>query len=140
MKTIKRKKIRGLRGGPRPNSGRPVKLDKDEWQQISIFLRRDTILKLRKSATRPGDPLSKRFGKYLQWHLDRYAPLEDYEVWQQELEYEAREAARKAAAPPLASKRRISRADRAILKELRDALAADKLKARNRGTPQLSAK
>jgi hypothetical protein len=98
---------------------------------VSCFLRRDTIEKLRASATPPGALKPReRFGKYLQWHLDRYPPL-SYELWQVELEYEAKEAARRAAPPP--PKKRISRADRAILKELRDAL-----KTKNRGTPQLA--
>jgi hypothetical protein len=123
--------LKGTHGGPRPNSGRPLKLDKQDWAQVSCFLRRDTIEKLRASATPPGAPkLRERFGKYLQWHLDRYPPL-SYELWQLELEYDAKEAARKAAIP--SPRKSLSRADRAILKELRDAL-----KAKNRSTPQLA--
>jgi hypothetical protein len=125
-------KIRGRHGGPRPNSGRKPKPDKANWAQVTCFLRRDTIERLRASATPPDAPLDpntgkvklrERFGKYLQWHLDRYPPI-SYELWQLELKYDAKEAARRAAAPP--PKKRISRTDRAILKELRDALKVKK--------------
>lgn len=54
------------RGGPRPNSGRPPKADKDKWVEANVQLRRDTVERLRAGAG------SKLFGKFLQEHLDRH--------------------------------------------------------------------
>lgn len=48
--------------------GRPPKLNKDQWGQITCVLRHDTIERLREGAD------SKHFGEYLQAHLDRYPP------------------------------------------------------------------
>jgi hypothetical protein len=60
--------VKSKRGGPRPGSGRPPKLDKVEWKQISVFLRKKTIERLREGAG------GKFFGQLLQEHLDRYPP------------------------------------------------------------------
>jgi hypothetical protein len=57
---------RRKRGGARPNSGRPPKVDKDKWVEANVRLRRDTVERLREGA---GSPL---FGKFLQEHLDRH--------------------------------------------------------------------
>ena len=48
--------------------GRPQKIDKGKFSQITCVLRRDTIERLREGAG------SKHFGEYLQNHLDRYPP------------------------------------------------------------------
>ena len=48
--------------------GRPEKLDKDKWVQVTCVIRRDTVERLREGAD------SKHFGEYLQKHLDRYPP------------------------------------------------------------------
>jgi hypothetical protein len=53
-------------GGPRSNSGRPRKTDKDRWGQITCVLRHDTIAQLRAGAA------GRFFGEFLQQHLDRY--------------------------------------------------------------------
>lgn len=63
------------KGGRRPNSGRPLKAQKEKWGQITCVLRLDTIDKLRSGAR------SKRFGEYLQYHLDRY-PLPSWNEYQ----------------------------------------------------------
>lgn len=64
--------------------GRPPKLDKEQWGQITCVLKHETIEKLRNGAG------SKHFGEFLQWHLDRYPPptrdeylylTEHKEVW-----------------------------------------------------------
>jgi hypothetical protein len=64
MKTIKNKGW----GGYRPRAGRPFKVDKDQWGQVTCVLRHDTIDMLRAGAA------SNRFGEFLQEHLDRYPP------------------------------------------------------------------
>lgn len=46
--------------------GRPPKLDKDQWGQITVVLRHETIERLRAAAD------SKHFGNVLQDHLDRH--------------------------------------------------------------------
>lgn len=66
--------IKKKQGGSRPGSGRPVKMDKDQWGKITCVLRKDTIEKLKSGAA------SKHFGDFLQWHLDRY-PLPKREVY-----------------------------------------------------------
>ena len=53
-------------GGARSGSGRPRKLDKDKWGQITCVLRHDTIARLKAGAE------SRFFGDFLQHHLDRY--------------------------------------------------------------------
>ena len=63
-----KRKAKSKRGGPRPNSGRPPKLDKDQWVEANVRLRRDTVERLREGAG------SKLFGKFLQEHLDRFPP------------------------------------------------------------------
>ena len=55
-------------GGPRPGSGRPLKVNKPDWGQITCILKKDTIEALKAGAA------SKHFGEYLQAHLDRYPP------------------------------------------------------------------
>lgn len=50
----------------RPLGGRPPKVNKDLWGQITCVLRKDTIERLKEGAG------SKHFGEYLQHHLDRY--------------------------------------------------------------------
>jgi hypothetical protein len=62
------KKKADKRGGPRPNSGRPPKVDKELYAQLSCALRRDTIERLRLGAN------SRYVGEFLQEHLDRYPP------------------------------------------------------------------
>lgn len=63
MPTIKLKKNLG---GQRTNAGRPQKLDKHLWGQVTCVLRHDTIARLREGSG------SLRFGEFLQHHLDRY--------------------------------------------------------------------
>jgi hypothetical protein len=133
MKTIKknngapksRLKLRGPHGGPRPGSGRPPKPDRDKWGQVTCVLRHDTIERLRRSATPPeAKELTKYFGEYLQWHLDQYPPL-DWATWQAFLELPQR-----ITPPPIrhdTRKRRLNPAERAALKELRDALEAQEV-------------
>lgn len=53
-------------GGARRHSGRPPKIDKEKFGQITCVLRQDTIDRLREGAD------SRRFGEFLQDHLDRY--------------------------------------------------------------------
>ena len=48
--------------------GRPPKVDKARFGQITCVLRLDTIQRLKDGAD------SKHFGEYLQAHLDRYPP------------------------------------------------------------------
>ena len=48
--------------------GRPQKIDKDLYGQVTCVLRLDTIERLKDGAD------SKHFGEYLQHHLDRYPP------------------------------------------------------------------
>jgi hypothetical protein len=67
-------KHRTTHGGARSNSGRPPKLHKDKWGQITCVLRHDTIEKLRTGAD------SRFFGEFLQHHLDRY-PLPSREQY-----------------------------------------------------------
>lgn len=50
----------------RPLGGRPPKVNKDLWGQITCVLRKDTIQRLREGAD------SVHFGEFLQHHLDRY--------------------------------------------------------------------
>jgi hypothetical protein len=131
MKTIKKnpngatrrsgglKKLRGPHGGPRPGSGRPPKPDRDKWGQVTCVLRYDTIDRLRRSATPPdAKELTKYFGEYLQWHLDQYPPL-DWATWQAFLELPQR-----ITPPPIRhdARKRLSPAERAALKELKDAI------------------
>lgn len=68
MQTKIKRKAKGKRGGLRPNSGRPPKVDKDQWVEANVRLRRDTVERLRVGAG------SKLFGKFLQEHLDRHPP------------------------------------------------------------------
>jgi hypothetical protein len=63
---------KGQHGGHRPNSGRPRKLDEDNYTQVTIVLRNDTVDALRSGAG------SKFFGRFLQSHLDRF-PLPSHE-------------------------------------------------------------
>jgi hypothetical protein len=48
--------------------GRPPKINKEEYGQITCVLRLDTIERLKAGAG------SKHFGEYLQAHLDRFVP------------------------------------------------------------------
>jgi hypothetical protein len=50
-------------------AGRPPKIDKDRWGQITCVLRKDTIDRIR-----AGVGGGKFFGEYLQAHLDRFPP------------------------------------------------------------------
>lgn len=65
-------------GGHRDGSGRKPKEDKDDYVQVTVVLRRDTVEKLRagtgSKANRP------QFGQFLQFHLDRH-PLPTYEEY-----------------------------------------------------------
>lgn len=56
------------RGGPRPNSGRPPKQDKDNYVQVTCVLRKDTVAALKAGA----GGKEKFFGQFLQFHLDRF--------------------------------------------------------------------
>lgn len=56
-------KVRNIHPG-----GRPPKLNKAEFGQITCVLRLDTIQRLKAGAD------SKHFGEFLQHHLDRYPP------------------------------------------------------------------
>jgi hypothetical protein len=131
MKTIKKnpngkpklkwglEKLRGPHGGPRPGSGRPPKPDRDKWGQVTCVLRHDTIDRLREAATPPDAPLTKYFGEYLQWHLDQYPPL-DWATWQAFLAVAPRRVTQ--AIVRGSAKKRLNPAERAALKELKDAL------------------
>ncbi len=68
MQTKPKTLHRAGRGGKRPGSGRPAKVDKDKWVEANVRLRRDTVQRLREGAG------SKLFGKFLQEHLDRNPP------------------------------------------------------------------
>jgi hypothetical protein len=48
--------------------GRPPKLNKEEWSQVTCVMKKTTIEKLRTAAG------SKHFGSLLQFHLERYPP------------------------------------------------------------------
>jgi hypothetical protein len=109
----------GQHGGPRPGSGRPPKPDRDKWGQVTCVLRRDTIERLRESATPPDAPLTKYFGEYLQWHLDQYPPL-DWATWQAFLAVSPRRVTQ--ALSRRSAKKRLTPAERAAVKELKDAL------------------
>jgi hypothetical protein len=110
-------------GGWRPGSGRPPKPDRDQWGKVTCKLKRDTIERLRNSATAPGEEQTVYFGEYLQWHLEQYPPL-DWMTWQAFLAVPQRRVA------PSIKQKRLSRAERAeqraMLKELKDAIAARK--------------
>lgn len=56
------------RGGARPNSGRPRKLNPEDFVQVTCVLRRDTVEQLKAGA----GGKHKFFGSFLQFHLDRY--------------------------------------------------------------------
>jgi hypothetical protein len=71
------------RGGARPNSGRPRK-DPDQWGQISIVLRRDTIEKIKAGAGGG----NARLGQFLQDHFDRH-PVPSRELYLHLLEMKA---------------------------------------------------
>jgi hypothetical protein len=62
----KKRKHSAPRGGARSNAGRPQKLGKDKYSQITCVLRTDTIAQLKAGAD------SRFFGEFLQKHLDRY--------------------------------------------------------------------
>jgi hypothetical protein len=129
MKTIKKNpngaakpkplRGRGRHGGPRPGSGRPLKPDRDKFGQVTCVLRHDTIDRLREAATPPDAPLNKYFGEYLQWHLDQYPPL-DWQTWQAFLAVSPRRITQ--ALTRRSAKKRLSPAERAAVKELKDAL------------------
>ena len=51
---------------PVDKGGRPPKLDKDKWTQVTCVLRCDTVKQLKAGAG------STRFGNFLQEHLDRW--------------------------------------------------------------------
>jgi hypothetical protein len=55
-------------GGKRTNSGRPKKLNPDDYVQVTCVLRKDTVEKLRAGA----GGKQKFFGHFLQFHLDRF--------------------------------------------------------------------
>jgi hypothetical protein len=64
-------------GGARQGAGRHRRLDKDQWGQITIALRRDTLEKLR---VRGG----YFFGRFLQSHLDKHPfQTQDEAHWRQ---------------------------------------------------------
>jgi hypothetical protein len=121
------KELRGLggtRGGPRPGSGRPLKPDRDKFGQVTCVLRHDTIERLREAATPPdAKELNKYFGQYLQWHLDQYPPL-DWQTWQAFLAVSPRRVTQ--ALTRRSAKKRLSPAERAAVKELKDALYKEK--------------
>jgi hypothetical protein len=82
MQTVLTKKMSGAIGGRRTGAGRPRKPDKDDYVQITCFLRKDTVAALRAGAGRgvTGTAQRGRFGKFLQAHLDRY-PLPSHEEY-----------------------------------------------------------
>jgi hypothetical protein len=84
---------------------------------VTCILKHATIERLRNSATPPGEEQTVYFGEYLQWHLDQYPPL-DWLTWQAFLAFPQRAA----PAPNIKKKKRLSPADRAALKELKDAM------------------
>jgi hypothetical protein len=77
MSTVngKRKKASG-RGGFRRNSGRPKKVNPDNYVQVTCVLRKDTVEQLRAGA----GGKQKFFGAFLQFHLDRF-PLPTHEEY-----------------------------------------------------------
>jgi hypothetical protein len=62
---------------PKP-AGRPPKVDKELWSQITCVLRKDTIQRLK-----DGVGGHKFFGQFLQDHLDRFPPptFEQYQAY-----------------------------------------------------------
>lgn len=64
------------RGGPRPNSGRPPKPNKEDYIQVTCVLRKDTVEKLKAGA----GGKEKFFGAFLQFHLDRF-PVPSHEEY-----------------------------------------------------------
>jgi hypothetical protein len=71
----KSKKASG-RGGYRRNSGRPKKVNPEDYVQVTCVLRKDTVEKLRAGA----GGKQKFFGSFLQFHLDRY-PIPSHEEY-----------------------------------------------------------
>jgi hypothetical protein len=69
-------------GGRRTGAGRPRKPDKDDYVQVTCFLRKDTVAALRAGVGGgvTGTAQRGRFGKFLQTHLDRY-PLPSHEEY-----------------------------------------------------------
>jgi hypothetical protein len=117
MKT--KKMLRGPHGGPRPNSGRKPKPDKASRLQVTCVLQRDTVERLRNSATPPGKAQTKYFGEYLQWHLNFYPPV-SYEVWQAELALPKRP--KPTPLKQIKLTKAAERAERVAIKELREAV------------------
>lgn len=64
------------RGGARPNSGRPRKVNPEDFIQVTCVLRRDTVEQLKAGA----GGKQKFFGAFLQFHLDRY-PIPSHEEY-----------------------------------------------------------
>lgn len=63
-------------GGSRANSGRPRKVNPEDFVQVTCVLRRDTVEKLRAGA----GGKHKFFGGFLQFHLDRF-PIPTHEEY-----------------------------------------------------------
>jgi|SRR6516164_6479834 len=64
------------RGGARPNAGRPKKMNREDFVQVTCILRKDTVDRLRAGA----GGKQKFFGEFLQFHLDRF-PLPSHEEY-----------------------------------------------------------
>jgi hypothetical protein len=96
-------------------------------------LRRETIEKLRTSATPPGKKLAEHFGAYLQWHLNQYPPV-SWETWQA---YQAADLWHNARPRPRLKKIRLGPAERAAAIELRTALGLPPRKRRRAKTVEL---
>ena len=64
------------RGGARPNSGRPRKVNPEDYIQVTCVLRKDTVDQLKAGA----GGKQKFFGAFLQFHLDRF-PIPSHEEY-----------------------------------------------------------
>lgn len=83
MSTDERTRARGPykkkspgRGGARPNSGRPRKVNAEDYVQVTCVLRKDTVEALKAGA----GGKHKFFGAFLQFHLDRF-PIPSHEEY-----------------------------------------------------------
>lgn len=63
--SMTKKKKKPSLGGHRDGSGRKPKENKDDYAQITVILRRETVEKLRAAG-------GGKFGQFLQFHLDRH--------------------------------------------------------------------
>lgn len=75
-KLARRKGEPSKRGGARIGSGRPRKVNPEDFVQITCVLRKDTVERLREGA----GGKQKFFGHFLQFHLDRF-PIPTHEEY-----------------------------------------------------------